>query len=191
MTYPRCFRILPLILIIGLLPAALAKGQIQLGVRGGYNLDAFSDSGAEDGAFTLGGEARLGLNGLPIVLNPGADYYFNGIDNTTVWQFDANVLYPISHNNMTFTPYVGAGLGVTRVSFDPDTGLFGRLINDKSSESDIGLNVLGGATFGFGAIRPFAEAQITMGDHLAFMNRNGDGGPGYALIGGILFKIGT
>lgn len=184
-------RILLLLLTIGLVRAMPADGQISLGARAGYNLDAFSDSGAKEGAFTIGGEARLGLQGLPIVLNPGVDFYLNGVDNTGVMQFDANVLYPISHNNVNFTPYVGAGLAVTRVTFDPNTGLIGNLFGDQTSETDIGANVLGGATFGLGAIRPFVQARITMGDHLAFMNRNGDGGPGYSLMGGLLFTIGS
>lgn len=184
------YRILLPLFAFGLMWATPAAGQIRLGPRVGYNLDAFTDSGAEEGAFTLGGEVRFPLRGIPIILNPGADYYFNGLDDTNVWQFDANVLYPISHENMVFTPYVGAGLAMTRVSFDPDTGLLGRLIGEDN-ETDFGLNLLGGATFGFGTLRPFAQAQITLGDHLAFMNRNGDGGPGYALIGGVLVTIGS
>lgn len=191
MKYLANIRILCLLLAIGLVRAMPADGQISLGARAGYNLDAFSDNGAEEGAFMLGGEARLGLQELPIVLNPGVDYYLNGVDNTSVMQFDANVLYPISHNNVNFVPYVGAGLAVTRVTFDPNTGLIGSLLVDKSSETDVGANVIGGATFGLGAIRPFAQARITIGDHLAFMNRNGDGGPGYSLMGGLLFTIGS
>lgn len=163
-----------------------ASAQFGLGVRGGYNLDAFTESGLEEGAFALGGEARFGLGALPVILNPGAEYTFTGLDNVTVLQFDANVLYPFGLNNSTFTPYVGAGLGVTRVSTDTEVGL----IQIEDSETDFGLNIIGGASFGFGAIQPFAQARITLGEHLAYLNEDGEGGAGYALQAGLLFNLG-
>lgn len=163
-----------------------ASAQFSLGVRGGYNLDAFTEDGLEEGAFALGGEARFGLGTLPVILNPGAEYTFTGVDDMTVLQFDANVLYPFGFDNSTFTPYVGAGLGVTRVSSNADLGL----IEIEDSETDYGLNIIGGASFGFGSIQPFAQARITLGEHLAYLNEDGEGGTGYAVQAGLLFNLG-
>lgn len=163
-----------------------ASAQFSLGVRGGYNLDAFNDNGLEEGAYTLGGEARFRLGSLPLIINPGAEYTFTSLDGVSAMQFDANVLYPFGIDNSVFTPYVGAGLGVTRVSTDTDLGLF----QIEDSQTDLGLNIIGGAAFGFGAIRPFAQARITLGEHLAYINEDGEGGAGYALQAGILFNLG-
>ena len=163
-----------------------ASAQFGIGIRGGYNLDAFTDEGFEKGAFALGGEARFGLGALPIILNPGAEYTFTGLDDATVLQLDANVLYPFGFNNSTFTPYVGAGLGITRVSTDANLGP----IQIEDSETDFGVNIIGGASFGFGTIQPFAQARITLGEHLAYLNEDGEGGAGYALQAGLLFNLG-
>lgn len=89
-------------------------------------------------------------------------------------------------SNAVFTPYAGLGLGVTHVSFDPDAPL--NLLEDE--ETDYGLNVIGGAAFGAGPVRPFAQARITLGDHMAFLNEDDEGGAGYALMGGLLFRLG-
>jgi len=165
-----------------------AHAQFSIGVQGGYNLDAFTDEGVEEGTYFVGGQARLGLAGVPIIINPNADYYFNQIDDATVLQFNADVLVPFGPANAVFTPYAGLGLGVTQVSFDPDTPILGNLL--ESSETDYGVNLIGGATFGSGPIRPFGQARVTFGDHLAFLNEDGEGGAGYALMGGLLFHIG-
>lgn len=175
-----------LVLFVGV---PCAHAQFSLGVQGGYNLDAFTEQGAEEGTYFLGGQARLGLVGLPIILNPNADYFFNDLDDTNVLQFNADVLVPLGPKNAVFTPYAGLGLGVTRVSFDPDTPILGNLL--ESSETDFGVNLIGGATFGLGPVRPFAQACVTFGDHMAFLNEDGEGGPGYALMGGLLFHIGS
>lgn len=177
-----------LALLLLLTGAREAQAQFSIGARGSYNMDAFTENGAEEGAYSLGAEARLGLAGLPVVINPGFDYYFNQIENANVTQFDANVLVPFGTDNAVFNPYAGLGLGVTRVAFDSDTPVLGNLVEE--TEMDYGLNVIGGATFGAGAIQPFAQARITFGEHLAFLNEDGEGGPGYALMAGLLFRLG-
>ena len=163
--------------------------QISVGGHGGYNLDAFSENGPDEGAIFLGGQGRFHLSGMPVVLNPGFDYYLEGINDVAVFQFNGDVLFPFGVDNRVFTPYAGVGIAVTRVSFKPDEVILGNLL--ESEETDVGLNVVGGAEFGSGSARPFVQARITLGKHLAFVNEDGDSGPGYALLAGILFRIGT
>lgn len=180
-----CLLTLLFFLVLG---AGETSAQTSLGVQGGYNLDAFTNDGAEEGTYHLGAQARFGLTGIPVIINPSIDYFFNHIDNANVWQFNADVIAPLGVNNAVFTPYAGLGLGVTRVSFQPDTPLLGNLLEHE--ETDLGLNVIGGATFGTGPVRPFAQARITFGNHMAFVNEDGQPGPGYALMGGVLFRLG-
>lgn len=165
-----------------------AHAQFSLGAHAGYNLDVISEDGAEEGAAFVGGEARFGLGQYPVVINPSASYFLTGLENTSTLEFDLNALYEFGYNNTSFTPYAGVGLGVTRVAFDSDIPLVGN--NFEDSETDYGLNLIGGARFGFGQIQPFVQARITFGEHLSFVNDDGQGGSGYALMGGVLFRLG-
>jgi opacity protein-like surface antigen len=167
--------------------SAQAQAQVSLGVQGGYNLDAFTDQGAEEGTYHLGAQVRFGLAQTRLVLNPSVDYFFNHIEDANTFQVNGDVIAPLGINNTVFTPYVGLGLAVTRVSFNSDAPIVGDLL--ESDETDLGLNVLGGATFGTGPVQPFAQARITFGNHLAFVNDDGQAGPGYALMGGVLFRL--
>lgn len=162
--------------------------QFRLGIQGGYNLDAFTEDGVEEGAFQLGGQAQFGLANLPLVINPSVDYFFNGIDDVNVLQFNVDALFTFGVDNTLFTPYAGAGLGITRVALKADIPLLGNLV--EAEETNYGLNVLGGAIFGEGPVQPYVQARVTIGDHLAFINENGEKGAGYALIAGLLFKVG-
>ncbi|HEX7071421.1 MAG TPA: outer membrane beta-barrel protein, partial [Rhodothermales bacterium] len=126
-----------------------ARAQFQLGVRGGYDLET------EDPV--LGVEARFGLGSpsLPLIIAPAFDYYFVDNDNFNFYELDVNVLYPFGINNQTFTPYAGAGLGVGFSSVE---------IGDRTeSDTDLGVNLVGGAVFGFGGIRPFVQARLKLG----------------------------
>lgn len=164
-----------------------AQAQLRLGAHTGYNLDAPNDDGVEEGAFLVGGQARFQVARLPVVLNPSATYHLTGLDNTSLWQFDANVLYPFGTQNAVFTPYAGLGLAVSRISTEADVPLVGEIETDQT---DYGLNVLGGITFGNGLVQPFAQAKITLGNHAAYPNEDAAEGSAYALTGGFLFRLG-
>lgn len=134
-----------------------AAAQTNLGVNVGYNLEAEE--------FFAGGQARLGLGGLPVIINPSNETYF--IDNVTWLQIDLNALYPFGVDNTTFTPYAGAGIGINYIK--PE---------NLDSRTDAGLNLIAGATFGFSRLRPFAEARI-----------NFDDGTNVGIRGGVLFGL--
>jgi opacity protein-like surface antigen len=142
-----------------------ACAQFQLGVRGGYDLET------EDPV--LGVEARFGLNNpsLPLIIAPAFDYYFIDADNVNFYELDVNVLYPFGINNQAFTPYAGAGLGVGFSTVE--------IGDETESETDLGVNLVGGAVFGFGGIRPFVQARLKLGGDADLAT----------LHGGVLFTL--
>lgn len=118
-----------------------ALAQNRLGINVGYNVDAEE--------IFAGGQFRVGLPGFPITVNPSLETYF--IEDVTRLQIDVNALYLFGVNNVAFTPYAGAGLGVNYIK--PE---------NLDSETDAGLNLIAGANFGFGRLSPFAEARINV-----------------------------
>ena len=145
-----------------------ARAQIEIGPRLGFDLTGDVEE------FFIGVDARLDLPALPVVLNGAFDIYLVD-ENFDFWQLSFNALYEFGIANVAFSPYVGLGLGLSRTSLDLDLGDFGI----DASDTDIGLNLIGGATFGFGSLKPFAQAQITFGDVDLL-----------TIGGGLLFSIG-
>ena len=144
---------------------AQAQTQIDIGPRLGFDIAGDVEE------FFIGFDSRFAFPSLPVSLNGSFDYYFDDVFD--FWQLSANALYEFGVDNQTFTPYAGAGLGISRVS--AGDGLF----DAEASETDLGLNVVGGAIFGVGSLKPFAQAQITFGDFDLF-----------TIAGGILFTVG-
>jgi opacity protein-like surface antigen len=154
-------------------PASAQLSNIGIGPRAGYDFDWES--------LFIGVDARAGVPTLPVGFNVSADYFFledvegfGGDFSQSLIKITLNAIYEIGIDNQVFTPYVGAGLAIARYSADVDTG-FG---NVDASDTDLGLNVLGGAYFGSGSLRPFAQLYITTG-----------GGTTVGAAGGVLFTI--
>jgi hypothetical protein len=124
----------------------------------------------EEGEWGLGARGEFGGN-LALILS--FDYYFpdDEIAEVDFYEFNGNLIYNFPTESIR--PYLGAGAGLSRVSFDAD------FFDD--SESEFGFNILGGLKFGAGGINPFVEARyvIYSGDE-TFPNR-------FILSGGIMF----
>lgn len=177
------YRVLSILFVLTL-PAVSASGQIAFGVQGGYSGDTFSRHGARDGAYLLGGQARFGLEALPLILNPSFDYFFNDVRGVQTVQFDFNVLLPLARRRNAFVPYVGAGVAVTRVSLDGPP-----LPPIERAETNRGLNLLGGAVMGRGPVRLFAQARYTRGRHRLYLHTDRRRGTGLAFSGGLLLRV--
>lgn len=121
------------------------------------------------GSFAIGADLRLRTPALPVQGNGSFDFYFAD-DPWTVWSIDLNAVYPFGVDNEVFTPYAGAGLGITQFSAD----------GDAADDTDIGINIVGGAEFETGgSVTPFAQLQATVaGD----ADRLG-------ITGGLLFNL--
>ena len=154
---------------VGGLNEAKAQVQIELGPRLGFDLVGSIEE------FFIGVDGRVDLAALPVALNGTVDIYLVG-DNFDFWQLSFNALYEFGIANVAFDPYVGGGIGISGWSRDDD--FFGNF--PSNGDSDVGLNLIGGATFGFGSLKPFAQAQITFGDVDLL-----------TIGGGLLFSIGN
>lgn len=145
----------------------------------GFNVDynKFQSSNAsdpfdleKDGDFGLGVRSEFGGN-LALVLS--FDYYFpkSDIGNVDFYELNGNLIYNFPTESVR--PYLGAGAGIARVSFDSN------FFSDSATE--FGVNILGGLKFGSGGINPFGEIRyvIYSGDE-TFNNR-------LVISGGILF----
>ena len=142
-------------MLVAATTAGTASAQLtnfSLGPRVGYDFDWE--------ALTIGVDARAGMGTLPVDFNVTLDYFFlekyevlNDDFSRSLFKLTANAIYEFGIDNQAFTPYAGGGLAISRYSLDYDTG-FG---NVDASDTNVGLNVIGGAYFGSGSMRPFAQ----------------------------------
>lgn len=165
-----------LLLFIGLAPAPVqAQATIQVGPRLGVPIGDLSDGAS----LFLGAEGRVKSPALPVVPNASFDYYLTddieGVDSYSLIAIDLNVLYEFGVSNQAFVPYAGGGLGILRTSTETSAG--GQTFS--GSDSDVGLNLVGGARFSAGAVDPFVQLNATLG---------GDG-ERIGLAGGLLFSF--
>lgn len=100
------------------------------------------------------------------------DYMFPdcGVVDCSYWQLNGNLAVPITATNIN--PYAGAGLNIARASASYSD--FGS--NVSNSNTEIGLNLLGGLQFQLGSLNAFSEAWLQLG-----------GGEQFGLTFGLLF----
>ena len=125
----------------------------------------------EGGDFGLGARSEFGLSSVALILS--FDYYFpdQEVGDLKFYELNANLAFTLPIEG--FRPYFGGGVGIARVSFDQDFFL--------DSETQTGINILGGIKFGGSIVTPFVEARYVIYDKTeAFSNR-------FVLTGGILF----
>ena len=143
----------------------------------GFNVsyNKFEESDTDPLNFEPDGEWGLGVRsefGGSLALVLSFDWYFpdDEIADVDFYEFNGNLIYNFGES---VRPYIGAGGGLARVSFNTD------FFDD--SESEFGFNLVGGVKFGGGPVNPFAEVRyvIYSGDE-TFNNR-------LVFSGGILF----
>lgn len=89
------------------------------------------------------------------------------------WEANANALFEFPLEEESYTPWVLAGLNIARWSA-------GRRDFEEGpwSDTEIGINVGGGLTFGTGPVRPYLGVKVEL-----------DGGRGGVIFGGVAFAI--
>ncbi len=164
---------------------ARAQFQFEIGPRIGYaqvqndfDIDdlEFDDDPTDDdlrslgedvSGLALGLDLRLSSAGLPVQINPTFDFYVlskEEFDRFTLWRITTNALYEFGSQNVAFTPYVGPGVSFTRSSFEFQPGL-----SDAEVNTDIGLNIVGGAGFDAGPAKLFIQGEyVVFGDFKPF-----------------------
>lgn len=146
--------------------AAVAQSGALIGPHVGYDADIeelfFGVNGVFDLPFQIGDATLRG--------NPEFSYFLLGDSpgfSQTLWTITLNALYPLT---LEFADtYAGAGLAISRWSFDYDDDFFskgaGIIIDPSRSSTDLGLNAKVGANFGRESkFKPFAEAGVILGD---------------------------
>jgi opacity protein-like surface antigen len=116
-----------------------------------------ADAGDISGV-ALGGALRVGSPSFPVRGSGALDLYLSedlSGGDATVFTIDLNGQIPIEVEQGVL-PYVGAGLGITRVSGSADGG----------STTDLGVNLMGGAEVDLRVVNPFVQAQVTLGDQI-------------------------
>lgn len=124
------------------------EGRISLGGMVGWATDIEEGFIAADGRYLF-----WATQSWPVSLNAAINYYFTP-SGVSLWQLDANGLVHYLIEDSIFQPYGGAGLAVLHTRVD---------VNGTFSDTDLGLNVIAGTDFDFGAVvRPFAQVRLTI-----------------------------
>ena len=147
--------------------AANVYGQVGLGAQLSW---------ADDTQFGVGARAVVDLarvtNGLEAI--GSFDYFFPdqplGAD-INYWEINANLAY-VFQGVPGLAPYLGGGLNFAHASVSVDA--LGIPIG--ASNTELGLNLLGGARLNLGPVTPFGELRIELG-----------GGEQFVIAGGVLF----
>ena len=137
-------------------------------------------SWADDADFGIGARVELGLPNLLTSEGPLAntfligsfDYFFPDVDALDYWEINANLAVPLVASGID--PYVGAGLNVAHASVS--TEFLGEEI--EGSDTEIGLNLLGGLRIPIGGLATFVEGRFELGGGEQFVLTFG------ALLGG-------
>jgi hypothetical protein len=145
-------RLLSLVALCALVPLfavsspAAAQGW-DFGVRTGYYTDAEE--------FFLGLELLHPIRDTAWMFNPNVEYV--DVDNGSLWALSVDFHYDfdLDLDNVD----VWAGAGPTLLVRDFDRGPF-----RDEDDSDVGLNVIGGAGAKDGAVRPYGQIKLIVAD---------------------------
>ncbi len=149
----------------------LSPGVLQAQVNVGGQLSL-----AEDTDFGIGARTTVGLSvpSFPLEVIGSFDYFFPGDrpagNNITYWELNGSVAHEFPVSSPVVKPYVGAGLSLAHTS-NSFVGM--------DSNTDVALNILGGAKFAVGNVNPFGELRIQLG-----------GAEQFVLTGGVMFQVG-
>ena len=94
------------------------------------------------------------------------------------WEANADALFRFPIPDLSFTPWAIAGLNIAHFSGYHRHGE--SPLDDSYSDTEIGLNLGGGVTFGEGPMAPFVGAKFELG-----------GGEGAVIFGGLSFTVGN
>ena len=162
-------RVFSLAAALLLLLTGLAGAQTYQADEGGFKIGPRLTADVGDiNDLALGGTLRIGSPSFPVQGSGAFDLYLSERE-ATVFTVDLNAQVPFDVEQW-YTPYLGAGLGITRLSGRAGGG----------STTDLGFNAVGGAEVDLrGILRPFVQVQLTLGDTF---DRIG-------FTGGVLFDI--
>lgn len=172
------WNIAPVALAAALFMAAPAQAQVAFGPQVSYGTDSDLGVGARV-ELPVGGmitqDAGSMMAGLKAI--GSFDWFFLDCDDDafggvevdcSYWEANVNGAVPFVIEGQGFSPYLGAGLNIAQVAVE--VGDF------DESETEIGVNILGGLNFPLGGLAAFAEGRIELG-----------GGEQFVISAGVLF----
>lgn len=119
----------------------------------------------------VGTEFNIGVEDLPfgLAIRPSAEYYLGESESETFMgttysasssalQFNGDLIAEFVPATEGIGFYGGAGLAVTMFRYSVDMPGMG---SDSDTNTELGLNLLGGAQFGVGGLAPFVQARLT------------------------------
>ncbi|HEX6309277.1 MAG TPA: hypothetical protein VFZ69_13870 [Longimicrobiales bacterium] len=120
-------------------------------------------SWGDDSDFGIGARLELGVPNLLTSTGPLANTYVIGSfdwffpDNDQIdfdyWEINLNLAVPITATSID--PYAGLGLNIAHISVDA--------LGDDGSDTEVGLNLLGGLRFNLGTLGAFTEGRFELG----------------------------
>jgi hypothetical protein len=129
-------------------------------------------SWGDDADLGVGGRAQVSVPATQFVIIGSFDLFFpdsDGGPDIDYWEINGNAVYEFDlAGETTIRPYAGAGLNIAHATRD--------LAGLGDSNTDLGLNLLGGARFDAGPIQPFIELRV-----------EAEGGEQFVITGGVLF----
>jgi len=145
MSMPRRALVAAFLVALALLPAGTASAD-NVGIRFGYYTKV------KDPFVGVEYLARVGHH---VYFNPNFEWVFtDGFDYFTV-NGDFHYDFPMRSHSYV---WLGAGLGLVRVSFDGGGG-----------NTDAGLNILGGVGVRAGGVIPYVQAKVIVKDDSEFV----------------------
>jgi opacity protein-like surface antigen len=182
-------RIFGLVVLVALV-AVVGNAQIGLkaiGGEAGYASYSFSGSGSSStlGGFLVGGVANLGELAPALSLYPSVTYSSakKDVSGATVkvsdFAVNGNVKY--SFKGEGFTPYIGGGIGLNFASATVTVPAFFGFGGGEvtSSDTKIGINLLGGAEFKISKMTGFVQAGYCL---ISDMNQ-------LQIVAGVMFPM--
>ena len=151
----KLIAVLAVSVMLGASSVAHAQERSHLGPQLGYNFDAE--------AVVIGAQFSAPI-GTHLEFYPSFNYFL--VDVGTLWALNADLKFRVPAEGIDWL-YFGGGVNLTGFSFS------------GSSNTEAGLNLLGGIESRRGNVHPFGEFRLTVGD-----------GSSAQLVGGINFTLG-
>lgn len=142
-----------------------AESQFRFGVHAGYGNSSGVDPGLGLGVRAIvglgladeeGGE-QTALGALSAVASVDRFFPDCGRQDCSQWELNGNLVLPIFATR-GFTPYLGAGLGFSRLSVEDDGTEGG-----AETDTEVGLNLLGGVRYTGMRLTTFGELRQNVG----------------------------
>lgn len=153
--------------------APRAEAQLNIIAQAGYDLEM------ESLFFGGGAEFVLPIDAIPfpLTIRPTFDYFLGESESEgpftvswSMWQINGDVIAEIMPASEGLGVFAGAGLAYNQYSVDA--------MGFDASNSELGLNLLGGIEFAAGALSPFVMARMSTPQTTRFQ-----------ILGGVKFSL--